>query len=237
MLDRLDGLVPVAVLTAARAANGADVTRKIAILGATGSIGNSTLDLIERSPDRFEVTAVTAATNVEALAEIVRRTGAKLAVVADESRYADLAELLVGTNCRAAAGEEALVEAAAADADLVIAAIVGCAGLQPVMGAVEAGRTVALANKEALVTAGALMTDAARASGATLLPIDSEHNAIFQCLAGSRSADVSRLILTASGGPFRAASAETIARRDSGASRRASQLVDGREDLRRFRRR
>jgi len=186
------------------------VTRKIAILGATGSIGKSTLDLIERSPDRFEVTAVTAATNVEALSEIVRRTGAKLAVVADESRYADLAELLVGTNCRAAAGEEALVEAAAADADLVIAAIVGCAGLRPVMGAVEAGRTVALANKEALVTAGALMTDAARSSGATLLPIDSEHNAIFQCLAGSRSADVSRLILTASGGPFRAASAETI---------------------------
>jgi len=130
--------------------------------------------------------------------------------VADESRYADLAELLVGTNCRAAAGEEALVEAAAADADLVIAAIVGCAGLRPVMGAVEAGRTVALANKEALVTAGALMTDAARSSGGTLLPIDSEHNAIFQCLAGSRSADVSRLILTASGGPFRAASAETI---------------------------
>jgi len=186
------------------------VTRKIAILGATGSIGKSTLDLIERSPDRFEVTAVTAATNVEALSEIVRRTGAKLAVVADESRYADLAELLVGTNCRAAAGEEALVEAAAADADLVIAAIVGCAGLRPVMGAVEAGRTVALANKEALVTAGALMTDAARSSSATLLPIDSEHNAIFQCLAGSRSADVSRLILTASGGPFRAASAETI---------------------------
>jgi len=184
--------------------------RKIAILGATGSIGKSTLDLVERSPERFEVSAVTAATNVEALADIVRRTGAKLAVVADESRYNDLAELLVGTNCRAAAGSGALIEAAAADADLVIAAIVGCAGLEPVMGAVEAGRTVALANKEALVTAGALMTDAARASGATLLPIDSEHNAIFQCLAGSRSADVSRLILTASGGPFRSASAETI---------------------------
>jgi len=186
------------------------VTRKIAILGATGSIGKSTLDLIERSPDRFEVTAVTAATNVEALADVVRRTGAKLAVVADEGRYADLSELLAGTNCRAAAGENALIEAATADADLVIAAIVGCAGLKPVMGAVGAGKTVALANKEALVTAGALMTDAARASGATLLPIDSEHNAIFQCLAGNRSSDVSRLILTASGGPFRAASAEAI---------------------------
>jgi 1-deoxy-D-xylulose-5-phosphate reductoisomerase len=184
--------------------------RNIAILGATGSIGKSTLDLVRRSPDRFAVTAVTAATNVEALADIVRRTGATLAVVADESRYTDLAELLVGTNCRAAAGEDALLEAAAADADLVIAAIVGCAGLRPVMAAVEAGRTIALANKEALVTAGALMTDAARSSGATLLPIDSEHNAIFQCLAGSRSEDVSRLILTASGGPFREASAEII---------------------------
>ena len=186
------------------------MTRRIAILGATGSIGTSTLDLVERSPDRFEVTAVTAATNVEALADIARRTGAKLAVIADQNRYADLAELLVGTDCRAAAGEDALIEAAAGDVDLVIAAIVGCAGLRPVMGAIEAGRTVALANKEALVTAGALMTGAAESSGATLLPIDSEHNAIFQCLAGSRAQHVSRLILTASGGPFRAASAETI---------------------------
>jgi len=186
------------------------VTRKIAILGATGSIGKSTLDLVERSPDRFAVTAVTAATNVEALADIVRRTGATFAVVADESRYTDLAELLVGTNCRAAAGEDALIEAAACEAELVIAAIVGCAGLMPVMAALQASKTVALANKEALVTAGALMMDMARSSGATLLPVDSEHNAIFQCLAGSRAQDVSRLILTASGGPFRIASAETI---------------------------
>jgi 1-deoxy-D-xylulose-5-phosphate reductoisomerase len=186
------------------------MTRKIAILGATGSVGKSTLDLLERNPDRFGVTAVTAATNVEALADIARRTDARLAVVADESRYTELAELLVGTNCRAAAGEEALLEAAVGDAELIIAAIVGCAGLRPVMAAVEAGKTVALANKEALVTAGALMTDAAAASGATLLPIDSEHNAIFQCLAGSRAEDVSKIILTASGGPFRTASAETI---------------------------
>jgi len=186
------------------------VTRSIAILGATGSIGKSTLDLVERNPDRFAVTAVTAATNVEALADIARRTGARLAVVADESRYQALAELLAGTDCRAAAGEGALIEAAAGDADLVIAAIVGCAGLRPVMGAIEAGKTVALANKEALVTAGALMTGAARSSGATILPVDSEHNAIFQCLAGSRSEDVSRVLLTASGGPFRAASAETM---------------------------
>ncbi|MFL6766126.1 MAG: 1-deoxy-D-xylulose-5-phosphate reductoisomerase [Sphingomicrobium sp.] len=187
------------------------MTRKIAILGATGSVGKSTLDLAERNRDRFEVTAVTAATNVEALADIVRRTGARLAVVADESRYADLAEILVGTGCRAAAGEAAIAEAAIGDVELVIAAIVGCAGLRPVMAAVEAGKTVALANKEALVTAGALMTDAAAASGAALLPIDSEHNAIFQCLAGSRREDISKIILTASGGPFRTASAETIA--------------------------
>jgi 1-deoxy-D-xylulose-5-phosphate reductoisomerase len=187
------------------------VTRKIAILGATGSIGKSTLDLVERNRDAFQVTAVSAATNVEALADIVRRTGAKLAVVADEARYTDLAELLVGTNCRVAAGEDALLEVAANEAELVIAAIVGCAGLKPVMAAVDAGKTVALANKEALVTAGALMTDAASRSGATLLPVDSEHNAIFQCLAGSRGADVLRIILTASGGPFRTASAETIA--------------------------
>jgi len=184
--------------------------RKIAILGATGSIGRSTLDLVERNRDRFAVTAVTAATNVEALAVVVRRTGARLAVVSDKRRLYDVQRLLVGTNCRAAAGEEALTEAATGDAELVIAAIVGCAGLGPVMAAVEAGRTVALANKEALVTAGALMTDAAAEHGTTLLPVDSEHNAIFQCIAGNRSQDISRLILTASGGPFRTASAEAM---------------------------
>jgi 1-deoxy-D-xylulose-5-phosphate reductoisomerase len=131
------------------------VTRRIVILGATGSIGKSTLDLIERSPDRFEVAAVTAATNVEALAEIARRTNASMAVIADESRLDDLRSLLVDIDCRAAAGEAALVEAATVEADLLIAAIVGCAGLKPVMAAVNAGRTVALANTEALVTAGA----------------------------------------------------------------------------------
>jgi 1-deoxy-D-xylulose-5-phosphate reductoisomerase len=187
------------------------VKRSISILGATGSIGKSALDLIERSPDRFEIEAVTAATNAEALAAIARRTSAKLAVIADEGRLRDLQELLVGSNCRAAAGEAALIDAAAGDSELVIAAIVGCAGLRPVMAAVEAGKTVALANKEALVTAGALMTGAAAESGATILPVDSEHNAIFQCLAGNREQDVSRIILTASGGPFRTASTEAIA--------------------------
>jgi len=184
--------------------------KKVAILGCTGSIGKSTLDLIERSPDEFEITALTAAVNVDALADAARRTNAKLAIIADESRLRDLEDALQGSGCRAAAGADALVEAATGDSDLVMAAIVGCAGLRPTMAAVEAGKTVALANKEALVTAGDLMTDAAKTSGATLLPVDSEHNAIFQSLAGSRIEQVSRIILTASGGPFRTASAETM---------------------------
>jgi len=186
--------------------------RKISILGATGSVGTSTLDLIERSPDRFEVIALTAASNAAALAKAARRTGAKLAVIADESKLAELQRGLEGTDCLAATGPEALLEAAAGEAEWVMAAIVGCAGLEPVMAAVEAGRTLALANKEALVTAGSLMTDAAARAGATILPVDSEHNAIFQCLAGSRLQDVSRLVLTASGGPFRTASASDMAR-------------------------
>jgi 1-deoxy-D-xylulose-5-phosphate reductoisomerase len=185
--------------------------RKIAILGATGSIGKSTLDLVERNPERFEMVAVTAATNAEKLADIARRTRAEVAVIADESRLRDLQELLAGSGCRVDAGESALVEAASGEAELVIAAIVGCAGLRPVMAAVEAGKIVALANKEALVTAGGLMTSAAQSSGATLLPIDSEHNAIFQCLATNHAGTVSRIILTASGGPFRTASSELIA--------------------------
>jgi 1-deoxy-D-xylulose-5-phosphate reductoisomerase len=186
------------------------VRRKIAILGATGSIGKSTLDLVERSPERFEVVAVTAATNSEALAKIARRTGARLAVVADERHLSDLRQYLEGSACRAAAGEQALIEAASDEVDLVIAAIVGCAGLRPVMAAVQGKRIVALANKEALVTAGALMTDVAAQYGATILPVDSEHNAIFQCLVGSRKEDISKIILTASGGPFRTASAAVL---------------------------
>jgi 1-deoxy-D-xylulose-5-phosphate reductoisomerase len=186
--------------------------KRISILGATGSIGQSTLDLIERSSDRFKVVALTASTNVEALADAARRTGASLAVIADEKLLPELEAKLGGTDCRAAAGEDALVEAATCDAELVMAAIVGCAGLLPVMGAVEAGRTVALANKEALVTAGELMIAAAARHGATLLPVDSEHNAIFQCLAGSRSDHVSKVILTASGGPFRTASTLEMSR-------------------------
>ena len=177
--------------------------RRISILGATGSVGTSTLDLVERHPDRFEVIALTAATNAAALADCARRTGARLAVIADEAKLPDLRSALAGTDCRAATGHDAMLEAAAGEAEWVMAAIVGCAGLEPVMAAVEAGRTIALANKEALVTAGSLMTDAARRSGATILPVDSEHNAIFQFLAGNSADGVAKLILTASGGPFR----------------------------------
>ena len=184
--------------------------KKISILGATGSIGKSTLDLIERSPNAFQVQALTACTNVSALAQAARRTNAKSAVIADERRLAELEDALAGSGCHASAGSSALVEAATGDANLVMAAIVGCAGLEPTMAAVEAGKTVALANKEALVTAGELMMSSAKKSGATLLPVDSEHNAIFQCMAGSHAAHVARIILTASGGPFLTASAEQI---------------------------
>jgi 1-deoxy-D-xylulose-5-phosphate reductoisomerase len=120
--------------------------RRIAILGATGSIGRSTLDLVERSPERFEVVALTANTDVDALADAARRTGARLAVIADENRLDSLRERLEGTGCKAAAGMEALAEAATGDADWVMAAIVGCAGLVPTMAAIDAGKTVSLAN-------------------------------------------------------------------------------------------
>ena len=185
--------------------------RKVTVLGATGSVGSSTLDLIERSPDAFEVIALTAATRVDELAAAARRTGARLAVIDDEALLPELRRGLEGTRCEAAAGRDALIAAAAGEAEWVMAAIVGCAGLEPVMAAVEAGKTVALANKEALVTAGALMTDAARRAGATILPVDSEHNAIFQCLAGDSGDGVSRIILTASGGPFRSKSMAEMA--------------------------
>ena len=185
--------------------------RRLSILGATGSVGSSTLDLVERYPERFEVVALTAARNMAALADAARRTSAKLAVIDDPLLLPELEERLSGTGCRSATGPEALREAAAGEAELVMAAIVGCAGLKPVMAAIEAGRTVALANKESLVTAGGLMTAAAEKSGSMILPVDSEHNAIFQCLAGNRSTDVARLVLTASGGPFRTKSRDEMA--------------------------
>ncbi|PCD03022.1 1-deoxy-D-xylulose-5-phosphate reductoisomerase [Sphingomonas spermidinifaciens] len=178
--------------------------RTVTILGATGSIGTSTLDLIEREPDRFRVVALTANCDVPRLAEAARRTRAELAVVADESCLPTLAEALAGTSTRVAGGRQAVCDAAQSGADWTMSAIVGCAGLGPTLAAIEGGGTVVIANKEPLVSAGEIILAAAKASGATLLPADSEHNAIFQCLAGDRPAGVRRLILTASGGPFRA---------------------------------
>jgi 1-deoxy-D-xylulose-5-phosphate reductoisomerase len=184
--------------------------RKVTVLGATGSVGRSTLDLVARAPDTFEVVALTANQDVAGLAAAARKVGAQRAVIADERLLSPLAEALDGTGITAAAGEGAVLEAAAAGADWTMAAIVGCAGLAPTMAAIRGGKTVALANKEALVSAGALMTRAASSSGATILPVDSEHNAIFQCFDATRPASVRRIILTASGGPFRERSLEEM---------------------------
>jgi 1-deoxy-D-xylulose-5-phosphate reductoisomerase len=177
--------------------------RTISILGATGSIGASTLDLIRRAPHAWRVVALTANGNTSELAKLAREFSAEIAVTADETCLPQLREALAGTGIEAAGGAQALVEAAARPADLTIAAIVGCAGLAPTMAAIEQGHTVGLANKEALVSAGDVMTSAVARHGATLLPVDSEHNAIFQCLAGNDPADVRSITLTASGGPFR----------------------------------
>ena len=177
--------------------------RTISILGATGSIGTSTLDLIRRAPERWKVVALSANGNAAELAKLAREFSAEIAVVADETALPALREALAGSGIEAAAGPAALTEAAARPAEVTVAAIVGCAGLAPTMAAIARGRTVALANKESLVSAGEVMMGAVRASGATLLPIDSEHNAIFQCLAGGAIEDVRWITLTASGGPFR----------------------------------
>lgn len=177
--------------------------RSISIFGATGSIGQSTLDLVRRNRDQWRVVALTAHQDAAGLAALAREFEAEIAVIGDSAREAELDAALSGTNIGRASGEAALVEAARMGADFTMAAIVGCAGLSPTMAALEGGKTVALANKESLVSAGELMMAAAARSGATLLPVDSEHNAIFQCLSGGRIEDVRRIILTASGGPFR----------------------------------
>ena len=179
------------------------MTRTISILGATGSVGASTLDLIRREPDKWRVVALTANCQARELAALAREFSAEVAVVADESCLAELRNALAGTSIQTAARPSALIEAASRFADIVLAAIVGTAGLAPTMAAIEQGRTVALANKEALVSAGEVMTAAVARHGTTLLPVDSEHNAIFQCLAGNDLAHVRSITLTASGGPFR----------------------------------
>jgi len=191
---------------------GVTAPRAISIFGATGSVGASTLDLIGRDPDAFDVLALTANSDARALAQLAIEHRARVAVIGDPRHYADLRDALAGTGIEAAAGREALIDVARLGADWTMAAIVGCAGLEPTLAALECGGTVALANKESLVSAGDLMIAAAHASGATLLPVDSEHNAIFQCLAGSDIADVRRITLTASGGPFRDWTRDAMAR-------------------------
>lgn len=185
--------------------------RTVTILGATGSIGTQTLDLIARQPDAFRVVALTAQRDVDGLARLARSVGAQLAVIGDASLHVKLKDALRDTNIEVASGPEAVIEAACREADWTMASIVGCAGLPATLAALRCGKTVALANKESLVSAGDVMMAQARASGATLLPVDSEHNAIFQCLAGSPRDKVRRIVLTASGGPFRTWSRDDMA--------------------------
>jgi 1-deoxy-D-xylulose-5-phosphate reductoisomerase len=187
-----------------------DDVRGITILGATGSIGASTIDLIKREPGHYRVESISARRNAAALGKIAREVGARHAVVADHAAYRELKDALSGSRIEAAAGEEALVEAAQRPADWVMAAISGSVGLKPTLAAVERGATVALANKECLVCAGGLFMRRAATTGATVLPVDSEHNAVFQALGAGNRADVKRAILTASGGPFRTWSKEAI---------------------------
>ena len=177
--------------------------RSLTVLGATGSVGASTLDLVRREREQWRVVALTANSQAAELAALAREFSAEIAVVADESCLPELRAALAGSGIAAAGGAAALVDAAARPADLTLAAIVGCAGLAPTMAAIEQGKTVALANKEALVSAGEVMLAAVARHGTTLLPVDSEHNAIFQCLAGNDLAQVRSITLTASGGPFR----------------------------------
>jgi 1-deoxy-D-xylulose-5-phosphate reductoisomerase len=186
--------------------------RTLTILGATGSIGKSTLDLVERNPDAFEVVALTAQSNVAALAEAARRTRARLAVIGDPARYAELQAALSGTGIRAAAGPAAVIAAAAEPADCIMAAIVGAAGLEPTFEAARQGRRLALANKECLVSAGEVFMAAVADFGTELLPVDSEHSAALQALAGAEPESIERIVLTASGGPFRTWDQEQLQR-------------------------
>src|SRR6478672_4210007 len=188
----------------------APTERTVTLLGATGSIGTSTIDLLKRERERYRVEAVTANKSAAALAALARELGARFAAIGDPAAYGDLKAALSGTCIAVGAGESALIEAAERPAEWVIGAITGAAGLKPTLAAADRGAIVALANKETLVCAGGLFMRRAAASGATVLPVDSEHNALFQAMSGSRREDVRRVILTASGGPFRTATAEAV---------------------------
>ncbi len=184
--------------------------KSVTILGATGSVGLNTIDLIERAPGRYRVEALTANGNVEELIRVARRVSPRLAVIGDAGKYQALCDGLAGTGIEVAAGPQAIIEAATRPADWIMAAIVGAAGLAPTLAAVAQGTTVAIANKECLVCAGDHMMDLVRRKGTTLLPVDSEHNAIFQVFDSHRPEGVEKITLTASGGPFRTATIEQM---------------------------
>jgi 1-deoxy-D-xylulose-5-phosphate reductoisomerase len=186
------------------------MTRSLTILGATGSVGSQTLDLVARNPGRWQVEALTAGSDVAGLVTAAKACGARFVAIADGAKGAALKDALAGTGIASGAGESALVDAAARDAEIVITAIVGAAGLPPTMAAVKRGAQIGIANKETLVCAGPVVTAAAAAHGATLLPVDSEHNAIFQVFPHDDPAQVERVILTASGGPFRTRSRDEM---------------------------
>jgi len=185
--------------------------KRVSVLGATGSVGQSTLDLIGRNPNSFKIVALTAKHNAERLAELAIAHGAELAVIAEEECYPDLKARLAGTGIAAGAGMSGLIEAALRPADCVMAGIMGAAGLRPTLAAVSQGRRVALANKECLVSAGEIFMEAVRAAKTELIPVDSEHSAAFQAIAGAAPDSIERIVLTASGGPFRTWSLEQLA--------------------------
>ena len=184
--------------------------RTVTVLGATGSIGTSTIDLIKRGAGRYRIEALSANRNALALARLARELGARFAAIADAAAYRDLKDALAGSGIESGGGEAALIEAAERPAEWVMAAISGSIGLKPTLAAVARGGTIALANKECLVCAGGLFMRAAAAARASVLPVDSEHNAVFQALSAGRREDVRRVILTASGGPFRTWSVEAM---------------------------
>ena len=196
-------------------------TRRIAIFGATGSIGINTLDVIAQlgGKDAFEITAVTGNSNVAALARLAIEHGAAMAVTADESRYNELKQALSGTGIEAASGASGLDEAASRNNDIVMAAIVGTAGLAPTLKAAAAGADIALANKECLVSAGPLFMDAVKRGGGMLIPVDSEHSALFQVFEENQRRALDRVIITASGGPFRQMSLEEMRHVDAATAR------------------
>jgi 1-deoxy-D-xylulose-5-phosphate reductoisomerase len=187
-----------------RKLNGKPVeARVVSVLGATGSIGDSTMDLIRRGGERYRVEAITANSNVEALAKLAREFDVRFAAVADGTKLGELREALSGTGIECGAGENAVIEAAARPADWIMAAVSGAAGLKPALAAVDRGTTIALANKECLVCAGDIFMRRAAEAGASVLPADSEHNALFQALSSGNREELTRVIITASGGPFR----------------------------------